>query len=99
MAGAAHMVAEIADYAAFARGEQDAGPRLAPGDTETPTQRQATANAAQLARFTERDLTRLADALQVAAGVIALVPDYIDRQRAAGLHVSYELRFRGGPGT
>jgi uncharacterized protein (TIGR03083 family) len=158
---AAHLVAEITDYAAFARGEQDAGPRLAPGDAETPTQRQAAANTAQLARFTERDLTRLADslapavedfiaaaaqrrpdervptsngrsmtpptmaaallgellihgldiaraagtpweisradALEVVAGVMALVPDYIDRQRAAGLHVSYELRFRGGP--
>ena len=26
-----------------------------------------------------------------------VVPDYLDRRRAAGLHVSYELRFRGGP--
>jgi uncharacterized protein (TIGR03083 family) len=38
-----------------------------------------------------------ADALQVIAGVMAMVPDYLDRRRAAGLHVSYELRFRGGP--
>lgn len=38
-----------------------------------------------------------ADALQVIAGVMAMVPDYVDRRRAAGLHVSYELRFRGGP--
>ena len=158
---AAHMVAEVTDYAAFARAEQDAGPRLAPGDTETPTQRQAVANAAQLARFTERDLNKLADslapavedfitaaaqrrpdehvptsngmsmtpptmtaallgellihgldiaraagtawpisradALQTIEGVMALVPDYIDRQRSAGLHAWYELRFRGGP--
>jgi uncharacterized protein (TIGR03083 family) len=158
---AAHIVAEITDYAGFARGDQDAGPRLAPGATETPTQQQAAANTAQLARFTERDLGKLADslapavqdfiaavalrrpdekvpvsnglsmtpptmaaallgeliihgldiaravgtpwpvsrddALQIAAGVMALVPDYLDRQRAAGLHVSYELRFRGGP--
>jgi uncharacterized protein (TIGR03083 family) len=158
---AAHVVAEITDYAAFARGAQDAGPRLGAGDTETPTQRQVAANTAQLTRFTERDLPRLADslapavedfiaaaaqrrpddriatsngksmtpptmaaallgellihgldiargagirwpisqadALRTVAGVMALVPDYIDRQRAAGLHVSYELRFRGGP--
>ena len=38
-----------------------------------------------------------AEALHVVAGVMAMVPDYLDRQRAAGLHVSYELRFRGGP--
>jgi uncharacterized protein (TIGR03083 family) len=37
------------------------------------------------------------DARLVIAGVMAMVPDYVDRQRAAGLHVSYELRFRGGP--
>jgi uncharacterized protein (TIGR03083 family) len=37
------------------------------------------------------------EALHVIAGVVAMIPDYLDRQRAAGLHVSYELRFRGGP--
>jgi uncharacterized protein (TIGR03083 family) len=38
-----------------------------------------------------------ADALLVIAGVMDLVPDYVDRERAAGLHISYELRLRGGP--
>lgn len=38
-----------------------------------------------------------ADALRVIAGVMAMVPDYVDRQQAAGLHAAYELRFRGGP--
>jgi uncharacterized protein (TIGR03083 family) len=157
---AAHMVAEFTDYAAFARGERDPGPRLAPG-AETPAHRNAAANEGQLARFAERDLRRLADmvvpaaedflaataqlapgvsipvsngmsmtvptmtsallgellihgldiaraaktnwaisrgdALGVIAGIMALVPGYIDRRRAAGLHVTYELRFRGGP--
>ena len=37
------------------------------------------------------------DALQVIGGVMTMVPDYVDREKAAGLHVSYELRFRGGP--
>jgi uncharacterized protein (TIGR03083 family) len=37
------------------------------------------------------------DALQVIDGVMAMVPDYVDRERAAGLRVAYELRFRGGP--
>ncbi len=37
------------------------------------------------------------DALAVIDGVMAMVPDYIDRERAAGKKVSYELRFRGGP--
>ena len=158
---AAHMVAEFQDYAAFARGTLDPGAPLAPGDRDNAAQRSAVANAAQLARFTERDPSRLADlvapavedffaaanqhdpgdriltsnglpmttatmtsallgeltihgldiaraarlpwrisraeALHVIAGVMAMVPDYLDRQRAAGLHVSYELRFRGGP--
>ncbi len=158
---ATHLAAELRDYAAFARGTLDPGPPLAPGDRETAAQRSAEANAAQLARFPERDLTRLAgqlvpaaedflaaaaqhgpgerivtsnglpmttatmtsallgelvihgldiaraaklrwsisraEALHVIAGVMAMVPDYLDRQRAAGLHVSYELRFRGGP--
>jgi hypothetical protein len=38
-----------------------------------------------------------ADALQVVGGVMSIVPDYIDRDRAAGLRAAYELRFRGGP--
>jgi uncharacterized protein (TIGR03083 family) len=37
------------------------------------------------------------DALRVIAGVMALVPHYVDRQRTAGQHLSFELRFRGGP--
>lgn len=37
------------------------------------------------------------EALLVIAGIMVLVPDYVDRQRTAGLHISYELRFRGGP--
>ncbi|HEU5156062.1 MAG TPA: maleylpyruvate isomerase family mycothiol-dependent enzyme [Streptosporangiaceae bacterium] len=37
------------------------------------------------------------DALLVIAGVIAMVPDYVDRDQAAGRHVSYELVLRGGP--
>lgn len=37
------------------------------------------------------------NALLVIAGIMALVPDYVDRRRTAGLHISYELRFRGGP--
>src|SRR5262249_51160964 len=37
------------------------------------------------------------DALAVIDGIMELVPDYIDRQRAAGKHITYELRFRGGP--
>lgn len=37
------------------------------------------------------------DALQVIGGVMSIVPDYIDRDRAAGLRAAYELRFRGGP--
>lgn len=36
------------------------------------------------------------EALLVLAGVVALVPEYIDRQKTRGLHVTYELRFRGG---
>ena len=37
------------------------------------------------------------DALFVIAGIMALVPEYVDRQRTAGLHLVYELRFRRGP--
>jgi hypothetical protein len=36
------------------------------------------------------------DALMVIGGVMAMVPDYLDREQAEGLNVSYELRFRGG---
>lgn len=36
------------------------------------------------------------DAMLVLAGVLVMLPDYLDRQRAAGLHVACELRFRGG---
>jgi uncharacterized protein (TIGR03083 family) len=156
---AAHMVAELADYAAFARGDPNLAGPAAPEDSRTAAQRNAAANAAQLTSFAERDLSRLADrvvpaaddfiaaaeartgesilatnglfvtiptmtamllgevlihgldvaraahlswrisqtdALHVIAGIMAIVPDYIDRQRAAGLHVSYELRMRGG---
>jgi uncharacterized protein (TIGR03083 family) len=35
------------------------------------------------------------DAMLVLAGVLVMLPDYVDRQRTAGLHVAYELRFRG----
>jgi uncharacterized protein (TIGR03083 family) len=38
------------------------------------------------------------DANVVIGGVMAMVPDYIDRRAAAGRRVSYELRLRGGPG-
>jgi uncharacterized protein (TIGR03083 family) len=38
-----------------------------------------------------------ADALVIVDGVMDMVPDYVDRQRAAGLHRSFELRLRGGP--
>jgi len=37
------------------------------------------------------------DALLVLTEVMVLLPDYPDRERTAGLHVAYELRFRGGP--
>jgi uncharacterized protein (TIGR03083 family) len=37
------------------------------------------------------------DALLVIAGVIAMIPEYLDQNKAAGLHITYELRFRGGP--
>jgi uncharacterized protein (TIGR03083 family) len=38
-----------------------------------------------------------ADALQVIAGVMTMVPDYLDRRRAAGVRMTFELRLRGGP--
>src|SRR5262249_21847824 len=37
------------------------------------------------------------ESLYVIAGVVSMVPDYLDRERARGRHVSYELRMRGGP--
>jgi uncharacterized protein (TIGR03083 family) len=49
------------------------------------------ARAAKLRWPIDRD-----DALLVIDGVMQLVPDYVDRKRAAGLHIAYELRFRGG---
>jgi uncharacterized protein (TIGR03083 family) len=38
-----------------------------------------------------------AEALHVIAGVMAMIPDYLDRERAAGVKASFELRLRGGP--
>jgi uncharacterized protein (TIGR03083 family) len=38
-----------------------------------------------------------ADALLVIAGVMTMVPRYLDVERAAGLEASFELRLRGGP--
>jgi uncharacterized protein (TIGR03083 family) len=38
-----------------------------------------------------------ADALEVIAGVMTMVPDYLDREKAAGVHAGFELRLRGGP--
>lgn len=37
------------------------------------------------------------EALHVIAGAMWLIPDYIDREKAAGIHLVYELRLRGGP--
>jgi uncharacterized protein (TIGR03083 family) len=37
------------------------------------------------------------EALQVIAGVMAMVPDYLDRERARGVTASFEVRLRGGP--
>jgi hypothetical protein len=158
---AAHLVIALKSYRDLLLGTTEAKAmlRLAP-DAETPTQRSAAYNAAQLARFSERDPLRLADllvpsvdafleaavarrhgeriltgtgismtvptmtaallgeqlihgldiaragkiswpisrsdALAVIAGVMVMLPDYLDRERTAGLHVAYELRFRGG---
>lgn len=36
------------------------------------------------------------EALLVIAGIVALIPEYVDRDRTRGLHVTYELRLRGG---
>lgn len=38
------------------------------------------------------------DSLLALAGALAVVPEYVDQRAAAGRHVSYELRLRGGPG-
>jgi hypothetical protein len=38
-----------------------------------------------------------ADALRVIAGVMTMLPDYLDRRRADGVRMSLELRLRGGP--
>jgi hypothetical protein len=37
------------------------------------------------------------DALLAIAGVMVLLPEYLDRRWTAGLHVAYELRLRNGP--
>jgi hypothetical protein len=37
------------------------------------------------------------DALLVLSGSVSLMPAFVDREATRGLHVSYELRFRGGP--
>lgn len=37
------------------------------------------------------------EALRVIAGVMAMVPDYLDPEAAAGVETSFELRLRGGP--
>jgi uncharacterized protein (TIGR03083 family) len=37
------------------------------------------------------------EALAVIAGVMTMLPDYVDRERSRNLHVSYEVRLRGGP--
>jgi hypothetical protein len=38
-----------------------------------------------------------ADALLVIPGVLSVAPQYLRPQRAAGVHISFELRIRGGP--
>ncbi|MEU7055848.1 maleylpyruvate isomerase N-terminal domain-containing protein [Streptomyces sp. NPDC046197] len=161
---AAHLVAELRDYAGFAAGTAKARDvldtlQLAAG--AAPGEVNAAANARALTGFTDRDPLRLAeqlpdaveefassvarlrpqeavpvtnglamtvpvmiasllgeqlvhgldiararrapwrierrDAQLVIEGVLAMAADYVDRRRTAGLHVSYELRFRGGP--
>jgi hypothetical protein len=159
---AAHLVTALETYRDLVLGTADAKAMLVfSPDVETPPQHSAAYNAAQLARFSERDPLRLADllgpsvdafleaaaarpdgdriltgtglsmtvptmtaallgeqlihgfdiaraghipwpisrtdALLVLGGVMVMLPDYLDRQRTAGLHVAYELRLRGGP--
>lgn len=36
------------------------------------------------------------EALLVIAGIVAVIPEYVDREKTRGLRVTYELRFRGG---
>ena len=38
-----------------------------------------------------------ADAFLVIPGVLTVAPQYLRPQRAAGVHISFELRMRGGP--
>jgi hypothetical protein len=159
---AAHLVAEIEDYAGFITGERDANHGLAQSPAHsTPSQLSAASNARQLEECTGTDIGQIAhrlvpavehfvaaaadrfnnqriltsnglsmtvplmsslllgellihgfdiaratgskwpissqDALEVIGGVMTMVPDYVDKEKTAGLHVSYELRFRGGP--
>jgi hypothetical protein len=37
------------------------------------------------------------DAILIIEGVVAMFPAYLDKEKAAGVHVAYELRLRGGP--
>ena len=37
------------------------------------------------------------EAILVIEGVVAMFPAYLDKDKAAGVHVAYELRLRGGP--
>jgi Mycothiol maleylpyruvate isomerase N-terminal domain/SCP-2 sterol transfer family len=39
----------------------------------------------------------VADAFLVIPGVLSIAPQYLRPQRAAGVHISFELRMRGGP--
>jgi hypothetical protein len=61
---AAHLVIALKSYRELLLGTPGASAmlRLTP-DADTPTQRSAVHNAAQLAQFSERDLLRLADSL------------------------------------
>lgn len=106
LAGLAGMLVPAVDaYLAAARGRRDDGPIL----TDTgfamcvPTMTAALlgeqimhgldiARAASIAWP-----IRSTDALHVIAGAMGTVPDYVDRQRAVGRRIAYELRFRGGP--
>ena len=36
------------------------------------------------------------EALLVIDGIVALIPNYVDPEKTRGLHVTYELRLRGG---
>ncbi|HWE69144.1 MAG TPA: maleylpyruvate isomerase N-terminal domain-containing protein [Acidimicrobiales bacterium] len=159
---AAHLVAEIEDYADFLTGDLDPriGLALSAPDS-TPTELSAASNRRQLEASAGLDLAELADrlvpaaeafgaaasrrsddepvlasnglfttvpamttallgevlvhgfdiaraarldwtidphdALAVLDGIMTMVPEYVDRQASAGIHVTYELRFRKGP--